>query len=151
MAAGAPKGLDRLLRQFKALPELQRRAAQESLVEGAEELAGAIKRAVPKRTGKLAGTVRVESDAGPDGLPIVKVIEGDKESPQGPWVEFGTAASPGGRSRDSKGKSRDNKRPHAATPAQPHFWPTVRAQKKRLKSRVMRNANKAAKAAAAIG
>lgn len=151
----AVKGLDRLRRQIRALPELQRLAAASSMQEGAEEIRDAVKRAAPKRTGRMA--------AGVEASPVEQARDGT-ESAKGeaglawkvtapfpaPLVERGTAAAPAGRYIDANGKTRTNKRAHAATPAQPFFWPTIRAFRKRTKSRVVRKANQAAKAAAAV-
>lgn len=151
----AVKGLDRLKRQIAALPKLQVAAAAQSMQQGAEEIAGAIKRAAPKRTGRMAeGIQAAPVEEAADGGENVKGAAGltwKVTAPfPAPFVEHGTAASPAGRYVDANGKTRTNKRGHAATRAQPFFWPTVRAFKKRAKSRVVRNANKAAKAAAAI-
>lgn len=151
----AVKGLDRLKRQIGALPRLQTEAAAQSMQQGANEIAAAVKRAAPKRTGRMAeGVEAAPVQSARDGSASVKGEKGLAWKVSAPFpssfVEHGTAASPAGRSVDASGKTRTNKRGHAATPAQPFFWPTVRAFKKRAKARVVRNANKAAKAAAAI-
>lgn len=151
----AVKGLDRLKRQIAALPRLQVEAAAQSMQQGANEIAGAVKRAAPKHTGRMAeGIEATPVQSARDGSESVKGGAGLAWKVTAPFpagfVERGTAASPAGRSVDAKGKTRTNKRAHAATRAQPFFWPTVRAFKKRAKARVVRNANKAAKAAAAI-
>lgn len=175
----AAKGLDRLKRQIAALPRLQVEAAARSLEQGAAELANAISRAVPARTGDLAASVGYaplgqapETSAtqafrgsnteragvlGEAGLGF-EVFAGNNVAFYARWVEFGTAPSVAGermgaRNSDvnqSKSLGRLSYRTHPGTPAQPFFFPTVRAHKKRLKSRVVRNANKAAKAAASI-
>lgn len=151
----AVKGLDRLKRQIAALPQLQVAAAAQSMQQGATEIAGGVKRAAPKRTGNLAESVEARPvQQGADGGESVKgsaglsweVVAGFPAR----FVENGTAPAPAGRYVDANGKTRTNKRAHAGTRAQPFFWPTIRAFKKRAKSRVVRNANKAAKAAAAI-
>lgn len=151
----AAKGLDRLKRQIAALPRLQIEAAAGSLGQGAHELAAAARRAAPKRTGRMAeGIEAVPVDKARDGGGSVKGGAGLAWKVSAPFpagfVENGTAPSPVGRSVDASGKTRTNKRAHAGTPAQPFFWPTIRAFRKRVKARVVRNANKAAKAAASI-
>lgn len=151
----AVKGLDRLKRQIAALPTLQIAAARGSMQEGAEEMANAVKRAAPKRTGRMAEGVEASPvDQARDGSESVKGQAGLAWKVTAPFpaplVERGTAAAPAGRYQDANGKTRTNKRAHAATRAQPFFWPTIRAFRKRVKSRVIRNANKAAKAAAAV-
>lgn len=151
----AVKGLDRLKRQIGALPRLQIEAAAQSMEQGARELAAAAARAAPKRTGRMAeGIEALPVERGRDGEASVKGAAGLAWKVSAPFpagfVENGTAPSPAGRSVDAKGKTRTNKRAHAGTPAQPFFWPTMRAFRKRVKSRVVRNANKAAKTAAAL-
>lgn len=72
------------------------------------------------------------------------------------WVEFGTAPHSLAKGADRTSKAKDKKRLQATGPqhpgarAQPFFYPTVRAWKKPLKSRVRRAATKAAKAVAAL-
>lgn len=171
----AVKGLDKLLKQLKALPAEQVKAARESLAQGAEEVAEAVRRAAPRRTGALAKSVgwakgdapatratgalragSTDGEAGAFGKALgdaglkVTVYAGDDEAYYARFVEFGTRAAPAGRYKDHNGKTRTNKAPHQATAAQPFFYPTVRALKKRVKSRIVRNANRAAKAAAAL-
>lgn len=158
----AVKGLDRLLRQMKALPKLQVEAVAAAQLAGANDLAAAIERAAPKRSGATKKSVQVVTGAeaantGDEGALIkaqaglaVKVVAGDDDAFYVRFIEHGTAGAPAGAYRDKKGKARKNKVEHHATPAQPFFWPTVRAQKARLKRRVSKAANQAAKAAAAI-
>lgn len=150
----AVKGLAKLRRQLAALPRLQVEAAARALAQNADELVGAMRRAVPKRHGALAASIgwRKASQAGPDAPPTERqnivgaeglalmVYAGDDKAFYARWVEFGTAASP------AKGA----KAAHRATPAEPFFFPTVRASKAKMKARVIREARKAAKAAAAV-
>lgn len=158
------QGLDALKRQIAALAPAQVRAAKESLEKGAEELSAAIRRAAPTKSGDLAMSVGWSHEGGAPKGSIggggqgsvrgeaglaVEVHAGDEKAYYARFVEYGTEAAPAGRSKDKSGKSRNNKRAHIATRAQPFFWPTVRSQKKRVVSRVARNANKAAKAVAA--
>lgn len=167
----AVKGLDRLLAQINALAPAQIAAARESLAVGASEVAEAIRRAAPQgATGalkrsvgfsqfgdapktKASGAFRADAEVDPAvraaGLNVT-VYAGDDEAYYARFVEFGTRGAPAGKFQDAKGKTRTNKRAHPATPAQPFFYPSVRALKKRVKSRVVRNANRAAKAAAAL-
>jgi len=162
--ASRVKGLDRLLGQIRRLPKAQLAAARKALQQGADELSESVRRAAPKRTGALAASVGWSwGSKGPpgsigggaerqalrdrEGL-TVTVHAGGKQAYYAAFVEFGTKAAPKGRAQDGKGKTRDNKRGHPATPAQPFFWPTVRAQKRRMKSRVTRESNKAVKAVA---
>lgn len=164
------KGLDRLLRQIRAIPELQRQAAAEALALGADEMVAAIKRAVPKRGGKgphLEGTIKwsvtgqenaagsgskaqLAAARGDRGLSLT-ITEGDEKAYWAYWVEFGTKpGTKGERVTDKSGRTRIVQRNHPGTPAEPHFYPTIRAQKARVKARVVRSANKAAKAVAGV-
>lgn len=175
----AVKGLDRLKRQIGALPKLQREAVRAALQQNAAELANAISRAVPADTGDLAASIgyaplgqapatsatqaiRANNSEragvlGDAGLGY-EVFAGNNIAFYARWVEFGTAPSVAGQrmgSRNSdinqsKALGRKAYRTHPGTQPQPYFFPTVRAFKKRLKGRVVRNANKAAKAAAAV-
>lgn len=124
---------------FRALPLAARKGTSRALLEAATELAAAIKRAVPVDHGDLRDSVRVKrgkrqdqsrgrnQDAGTDPDLTVRVTEGDRKTFYAPFVEFGT-------------KDR---------PAHPHFWPTYRANKRRLSRRIkaaqrkaLREANK---------
>lgn len=191
--AGAVKGLDKLLKQLKALPKAQVKAAQDSLAQGGKEVSEAIKRAAPvlkgsrknRRAGalrdsvgwtfgdppktKATGALRASSsDSGKfnrakaeqdealkeAGLKV-SVYAGGDEAFYARWVEFGRAAHAGEAPRQNRNYRRTEvltkgKRAVPSAPAQPFFYPTVRALKKRVKSRLVRNANRAAKAAAAL-
>lgn len=109
---------ERAKARFRRLPEAVRKGTQRALLEAATELAGAIKRAVPVARGDLRDSVRVkrgkaasrDQQAGVDPDLTIRVTEGDRDTFYAPFVEFGTADQP----------------------AQPHFFPTYRANRKRL-------------------
>lgn len=171
------KGLDRLLRQLEALPNSVRSALYDGLADGASKMAQAIANAAPERDGDLKASVGwaqgepppttatgafrfTVKDLGPSGRALndagllFSVFAGNDKAYYARWVEFGTAAR-AARAFKPKGfgwrqRSRKAARAHAATPAQPFFYPTVRAQKKALRSRVVRAANRAAKDVAAL-
>jgi HK97 gp10 family phage protein len=163
------KGLDRLKRQLRALYPQQIEASAEALDEGATEMADAIRRAAPKRHGALQKSVgQALTGQVPAGAKLAAqdatagqalkasarlsrtVYAGDDEAYYARWVEFGTAERGPGVYRDKKGKRRNaGAEGHHATPAEPFFFPTVRALKRRVKSRMTRAGSKAAKAAAA--
>lgn len=174
----AVKGLDRLRRQLQALPKAQIAAARAALEQGAQEMATAIARAAPADRGDLSASIgwahagqapktsatqAIRPDAserrellGAAGL-SVEVYAGNNTAFYARWVEFGTAPGKigertGARNSDVKQAKNGRKvaRTHPGTRAQPFFYPTVRALKKRMKSRMVRNANKAAKIAAAV-
>lgn len=184
------KGLERLKRQLRLLPNSVRAAMADALEAGAQELvisirAGAPVLAVPqkgRRAGALRDSVNYSVGAPPKtsatgalrmnfssieagqinqaladaGLQYT-VYAGNDEAYYARWVEFGTAASTkglrvGARATDIKQSKngRIARRSHPGTSAQPFFYPTIRAKKKPLKSRVIRATNKAAKAVAAL-
>lgn len=174
----AVKGLDRLNRQIKALPELAVAAARDALHKGAEEMAEAMRRAVPVDRGDLSASIAWSVGDAPEGAAFsaggtakggsskaalneaglrVTVHAGNRQTFYARYVEFGTAPARlgermGARSTDvnqNKGAGRKSYRSHAGTKAQPFFFPTIRMLKKRVRNRVIRNGNKAAKAAAA--
>lgn len=118
---------------FRKLPASVRQETSAALDDAGDELAAAIRRRVPRDQGKLAATVRKERGAaagpgrerGADADLTVRVIEGDRENFQGPWIEHGTVNAP----------------------AQPHFFPTWRAMKRRLIGKIRRRQRKAIKEA----
>jgi hypothetical protein len=124
---------ERVRSLFRSLPKKARDHVGEALEQNAEELAAAIKRRVPRDTGDLADSVRWEKGAagskskerGADPDLTVRVIEGDRKNFQAPWIEHGTQAAP----------------------AQPHFFPTYRGMRRRLRSRLSRAVSKAIKEA----
>lgn len=169
--AKRPRGYERLMRQLKALPNSVRAEMADALAEESAKLAATIRRAAPVRLGDLRdsvgwcagpppevktnGAFRISSSdftrsgqaLSAAGL-LFSIFAGDDRAYYARFVEFGTSPAPAGRSKDITGKRRNNLRPHAGTRAQPFFYPTVRAWKKPSRSRVVRRANKAAKAIA---
>lgn len=169
-----PQNLDKLLRKMRAIPERQRLAAAAALKASAEEMAAKVRSAAPRsgRSKRpkawpkamadrifarpvTASDSRAKSREGKE-LAQTRAAAGlgwkVTAPPPAMWVEFGTKGS-AGRGDDvlykkQKGKLRSRtlveKKAHAATPAQPFFWPTVRAQKKRLIARVKRESRKGA-------
>lgn len=122
--------------KFLKLSPTIRRHVTEALRENAEELTEAIRRRVPVDDGDLRDSVQWAKglpkgklsdgsvrEAGAQADLSVRVVAGDKRSFYAPFVEFG---------------SRD-------TPAQPFFFPTYRALKRKLKARLSRAVGKAVK------
>lgn len=115
--------------KFRALPKAVRKNVEDALEQNAEELSQAIKRRVPVEYGDLQKSVTWKRGAaksktrgqGDDPDLTVRVVEGDRDAFYAPFVEYGTAAAP----------------------AQPHFFPTYRSLRRRLKSRLSRAVLKA--------
>jgi HK97 gp10 family phage protein len=137
------EGLDKLTARLRAMPEETKRQVSAAIEKSAEELVAQIKRFVPVDRGDLqesvkwdwagaggdagqgsAGASRVDAK-GADKL-AATVTEGDGKAFYARWVEHGTAA----------------------TPAQPHFWPAWRLNRKKIRSRIARALSKAIKASA---
>ncbi|ASE38471.1 HK97-gp10 family putative phage morphogenesis protein [Brevundimonas vesicularis] len=126
---------ERARAKFRALPKAVRQNVETALEQNAEDLSAAIKRRVPVEYGDLQKSVTWKKgaassksrDQGSDPDLTVRVVEGDKDAFYAPFVEYGTADAP----------------------AQPHFFPTYRSMRRRLKSRLSRAVSKAIKEAGA--
>lgn len=136
-------GRAHLKKRMLALPEQMRSRVDASLSKSADELVDAIKAAAPRRTGDLIAGIRKEPLG--EGRIGYKIIGGECGKGKKGWyirfVEYGTKASPaspGAPYKRQKGKwrgrRRKDKRAHAATPAQPFFWPTYRRMKGRIRA-----------------
>lgn len=118
---------------FRRLPLAIRKEISDALEENAEELAEAIRRRVPADGGDLAASIRWAKGSGAQNLNgqriqaganadlSVRVIEGDQATFYARHVEFGTVNHP----------------------AQPHFFPTYRQLRRRLRARLNRAMRKA--------
>lgn len=124
--------------KFRALPAAIRKHVSDALEENAEELAEAIRRRVPADGGDLTASVtwkKGKAATGPTGTAgadpdlTVRVIEGDEDTFYAGFVEHGTVNHP----------------------AQPHFFPTYRQMKRKLKSRLTRAVRLVIKDMAAAG
>lgn len=153
------QGRERLLAKMKALPGEVRSAIKQALAEGADEITDMQKRLAPvSATGSHGnapgalrdsivqtwggGKVRYSSlagNAGEAGDPdlSVRISAGNSKVRYAHLVEFGTAP------HINAGKFAGTQNPGAA--AQPFFFPAYRALRKRVKSRITRATNKAAK------
>lgn len=149
-------GLNSLQKKLKRLPELAREEISKAMEAGANEMVALAKSLVPRDSGDLAssiawtwgdapkgavvlGTVR----ASKTGNMVITIYAGDDQSFYARWVEFGTSGhTNGGMFEGSQ---------HPGTAAQPFFYPSWRAVRKRVKGRVTRSINKSAKRAAAGG
>lgn len=152
----AIQGLDRLSKKLKRIPELAREEISKAMEAGANEMVALAKSLVPRDSGDLAnsigwtwgdapkgamvlGTVR----ASKTGNMVITIYAGDDQAFYASWVEFGTSGhANGGLFEGSQ---------HPGTAAQPFFYPSWRAVRKRVKGRVTRAINKSAKRAAAGG
>jgi HK97 gp10 family phage protein len=153
---------DRLLRKFRRLPGAVRTAVREALEQSADELVAMMKSLVPVDEGDLrdsigwtwgkppSGTISVGEVAEAFGGEEyrITVYAGNDKAYHARFVEFGTQAGKrGGRvsSRRSRSGTRRSHRTHPGTAAQPFFFVSYRALKRRIKGRITRKVNKAIK------
>lgn len=130
-------GLSRIQKRFAAIPEAVRKAAEDAARKGAAELAKDMRTLAlaSKETGALIDSI-VETPGGqatppysqpggstvvPEGSTMVTVGNSEVRYPH--LVEYGTTK----------------------TAAQPYFWPAVRANSKRIRSRISRAVRKSVK------
>lgn len=133
------QGLSEFNRRWSAIPKLVRQAAIETLEMNAEELVAAMQSVLPLDEIMVAwtwgkppkGAMTLGKVGTSDrGLIITVYARADDFNPA--WFEFGT-----GPRFTKLGKYTGQ------IPASPFFWPTYRAKKRRLKSRMSRNITKA--------
>jgi hypothetical protein len=166
--ASSVKGLDRLTRQLRSLPTAVVEEMALALGDGASDLAAAIRRAArgnrlkasidhgthPPAT-RATGAFRpppaeISSLRAARGLTQF-VWAGDDDAFWARWDEYGTAphSVAKGSSRKSH-KGQDAGPHHPGARAHPFFFPTIRAGKRPMKSKMVRAGSKAAKKAAAV-
>lgn len=131
------KGLDRLQRKLVRLPQVARDEIRNALAQSAREIADLAESLVPQDTGKLAGSIGWTWGDAPKGSMTlargqaggltVTVYAGDDDAFYARWVEFGTQKMA----------------------AQPFFFVSYRALRKRASSRIKRAQTRAAKKVAA--
>ncbi len=132
-------GLESLKRKLLAIPEQAKAEIRKAMEASAEEIVRFAKSLAPVDTGDLQMSISWTWGDAPKGTMILGRVVGDKndlvitiyaggsEAYWARWVEFGT----------SKMKS------------QPFFLPAYRANRKRVRGRITRGINKAAKKVAA--
>ena len=131
--------LQRLQQRLRAIPQAAKAEIRKALAASAEEIVAHAKRLVPVDSGDLRDSIGWTFGAAPKGAMVlatggegelkVTVYAGTSDAFYARWVEFGTAAQP----------------------AHPYFFPAYRLVRKRVKSRISRAVNKAAKTAAGGG
>jgi HK97 gp10 family phage protein len=148
-------GLDKLIAKLKALPPHFEKAAQKALAEGAEEIVATMRNFCPVDQGDLRasigwtfgdapkGSIRIAGGSvriGRNRKINLTIFAGNAAAYYVRFVEFGTAPHAQG------GKFKGTESP--GTVAHPFFFPAWRLKKKKVKSYVSREMNKAAKALA---
>lgn len=149
-------GLDRLNRKLRALPLVAERRVREAMVTGANEIVAMMKSLVPIDSGDLResigwrwgakapkGSIKVASVNSLSGKIAITIFAGDNKAYYARLVEFGTAPHVnGGQYAGTQ---------HPGTKAQPFFFVSFRALRRRTRSRITRAINKSAKEVAGRG
>lgn len=161
-------GLDRLNRKLAALPAAAQKRIREAMEASAKEIVAMMRALVPTDSGALRDSINWTWGNAPKGaLTLAKVSQvgsgenvltiyaGDKDAYYARWVEFGTAphnvAKGGGTVKGRKQLSAGGGTGHPGSKAQPFFFVSYRALRKKAKGRVSRAITKAAKEVAAGG
>lgn len=162
--------LARLERKLKRLPAVTEALIRAAMEKSADDIVALARRLVPQDSGDLYKSIgwtwgapprgsmtlgKVAKSALGKGLTIT-VYAGDDEAFYARWVEFGTKASDARASRRDMNYRRTlvmtkDYAAHAATPAQPFFFPAYRANRKSAKARIRRATRQAARKVAAGG
>ena len=149
------EGLDRLNRKLRALPIVAQKRIREAMAQGADEIVAMMKSLCPTDSGDLRDSIAWTWGKAPKGaMTLAKVTQtggentltiyaGNAEAFYARWVEFGTAAHTAG------GLFAGATIP--AIGASPFFYVAFRANRRKVKGRITRAINKAAKEVAAGG
>lgn len=133
-------------RRMLAAPKKLRDAAETELKRSGEKMAADMRRDAPVDEGDLRDSIHVRTIEDDADQVAVRVASNDWKAN---FVEFGTSASGARASRQNqKFKSvvvmTKAVGAHAATPAQPFFFPNYRRHKRRVKTGLMRALRKTA-------
>lgn len=156
------KNADKFKAKLSKLPSAVSVAARAALEGGASDTVDAMRAAAPHRTGALSGTINWTYGKPPSDARLVSVkapavindhkitiFAGSLKAFYARWVEFGTKARSAGSYRDKLNKKRNaGKHGHAATPAEPFFYPVWRMMRPSVRRRITSETNKAIKALA---
>jgi HK97 gp10 family phage protein len=143
------KGLKELQKKLDRLPDKVKVRIREAMEQGAQEIVDLAKSLVSVDTGSLRDSIGWTWGRAPKGAMTIGKVQsvggdltitiyaGNSEAFWARWVEFGTSAHTAG------GLFAGAEIPAVA--ASPFFYPSYRASRKRVKSRITRAINKAAK------
>ncbi len=147
------KGLKELQRKLDRLPAVAKARIREAMEQGADEIVSMMRSLVPTDSGDLRDSIAWTYGRAPKGALTlgkvqsvggdltITVYAGNATAFYSRFVEFGTAAHTAG------GKFAGATIPAVA--ASPFFFISYRANRKKVKSRITRAINKAAKEVAA--
>ncbi|MGZ2403880.1 HK97-gp10 family putative phage morphogenesis protein [Rhizobium ruizarguesonis] len=147
------KGLKELQRKLSRLPAVAKARIRAAMEEGADEIVAMMRSLVATDSGDLRDSIAWTYGRAPKGAMslgkvqsvggdlTITIYAGNATAFYSRWVEFGTAAHTAG------GKFAGATIPAIA--ASPFFFVSFRANRKKVKSRITRAINKAAKEVAA--
>lgn len=146
-------GLDRLNRKLKKLPAAAEKRVKEAMEQGANEIVAMMKSLAPEVSGDLKESIgwtwgerpkysqAIATVKSTDGKLALTIFAGNSKVRYAHLVEFATAAHEnGGMFAGTM---------HPGTKAQPFFFVSFRALRRRAKSRITRAITKSAKEVAA--
>lgn len=165
MAEGSVKGLSQLRQKLLLLPKVAKVEIAKAMELGADDIVSMAKQLASRFTdsGDLqmsigwtwgeaprgALTLASVKGKGTAGDLKITVYAGNDKAFYARWVEFGTAphsvAKGGGTVGGKKDASRGKGTPHPGAKAQPFFFVSYRANRKRVRSRITRAINKSAR------
>ncbi|SMF53276.1 phage protein, HK97 gp10 family [Xaviernesmea oryzae] len=153
--AATIQNLKRLQKKLDRLPAVVKARIREAMEQGAEEIVALAKSLVPVDSGALKNSIGWTWGRAPRGAMTLGTVQsvggdltitiyaGDADAWYARFVEFGTKAHTAGGMFEGA--------TIPAIPASPFFFVSFRANRKRVKSRITRAINKAAKEVASSG
>lgn len=149
------QGLDRLRKKLRQFPENAKAEIRKAMEQGADEIVTMMKSLVAVDSGELRDSIgwtwgdrpkysqSIASVSSRDGNMVITIYAGNSRVRYAHLVEFGSSPHVnGGMFAGSQ---------HPGTKAQPFFFVSYRALRRRARGRVTRAVNKAAKRMAAGG
>ncbi|NTA58430.1 HK97 gp10 family phage protein [Agrobacterium tumefaciens] len=149
------RGLDKLNRKLKQLPAAAEKRIKEAMGQGADEIVALMKALVAVDSGELRDSIgwtwgdapkysqKIATVKSTDGKLVITIYAGNSKVRYAHLVEFATKAHEnGGLYAGTQ---------HPGTKAQPFFFVSYRALRRRTKSRITRAINKSAKEVASGG
>ncbi|SOC93556.1 Bacteriophage HK97-gp10, putative tail-component [Rhizobium sp. AN5] len=149
------RGLDKLNRKLKQLPAAAEKRIREAMGQGADEIVALMKSLVAVDSGELRDSIgwtwgdapkysqKIATVKSADGKLIITIYAGNSKVRYAHLVEFATKAHENGGPYAGTH--------HPGTKAQPFFFVSYRALRRRTKSRITRAINKSAKEVASGG
>jgi len=148
-------GLAKLNRKLKQLPAAAEKRIKEAMGQGADEIVALMKSLVAVDSGDLRDSIgwtwgdapkysqKIATVKSADGKLVITIYAGNSKVRYAHLVEFATKA------HENAGQFPGTQ--HPGTKAQPFFFVSYRALRRRTKSRITRAINKSAKEVAATG